>query len=389
MRKPRICLISHIYLERRHRSKLSYLAQDVELDLVSPDRFESPYGLQRADFAGIADYRVRVYPCWFPLGVRTSTRWLLASHDLGLRASPPDILHVENEVHSLSLLQAVLYQRHYAPRARVVVSVWANQRLRGAIGFGLNLLARLLRPGIDAYISGNTDGKALLIESGVLPERIAVFPLVGVDTDHYRPVSAEERARLRKQLGIPLDAFVIGYVGRFVNDKGLPDLLAALEFLRSEPDGVSTRLLCVGNGPLKPSLHRRAPEVIVASPGGGKVLPYYQVLDVIVLPSRTMPNWKEQFGRALVEAMACGVPVVGSSSGAIPEVIGEGGKVFPEGNVAEMQTILLQLRHSEAVRRQLGERGLRRVHDLYSEQQIARQTYDVYCKAAGPGARRS
>ena len=51
-------------------------------------------------------------------------------------------------------------------------------------------------------------------------------------------------------------------------------------------------------------------------------------LHALVLPSRTTPRWKEQFGRVLIEAMACGVPPVGSDSGEIPHVIDDAGLVF-------------------------------------------------------------
>ena len=59
---------------------------------------------------------------------------------------------------------------------------------------------------------------------------------------------------------------------------------------------------------------------------------FYRTLNVLVLPSLSRPNWVEQFGRVLTEAMACGVPVIGSRSGEIPWVIGDAGRVFPEGD---------------------------------------------------------
>ena len=66
-------------------------------------------------------------------------------------------------------------------------------------------------------------------------------------------------------------------------------------------------------------------------------------MSMLVLPSRTTPTWKEQFGRVLVEAMAAGVPVIGSSSGAIPEVIGDAGDVVPEGDAGELASRITRL----------------------------------------------
>ncbi len=57
---------------------------------------------------------------------------------------------------------------------------------------------------------------------------------------------------------------------------------------------------------------------------------FMNAIDVFVLPSRTTPRWKEQFGRVIIEAQACGTPVIGSDSGAIPEVVGKGGWIVPE-----------------------------------------------------------
>ena len=94
----------------------------------------------------------------------------------------------------------------------------------------------------------------------------------------------------------------------------------------------------------------------------------YAQLDVLVLPSRTTPTWKEQFGRVIVEALWCGVPVVGSDSGEIPwliELTG-GGLVFPEGDRDRLAEQLEKLREEPALRRQLAETGRLAVEGLFS-----------------------
>jgi quercetin dioxygenase-like cupin family protein len=90
-------------------------------------------------------------------------------------------------------------------------------------------------------------------------------------------------------------------------------------------------------------------------------------LDALVLPSLTRPNWKEQFGRVLVEAMACGVPVVGSDSGEIPRVIGQAGLSFPEGDAGALRASLAELMGSERRRAELGARGRIRVLEFISD----------------------
>ena len=377
LRKLRVSLIGHAYLEKRTRSKLSYMAKSVNLRLLSPDQFPFPYGIYCANFSEKMGYQVQVYPCRFPAGVRTSTRWILATHDLGFRCFQPDIIHVENEAHSFILLQALIYRRLYAPNAKVVVFVWANQFLNGMKRWVLNPISRFLRPWIDCYIAGSSEAKKLLIESGVSSDRISVFPLVGLDVNYYMPVSPDDRIRMRTDMGIAPQEFVVGYVGRFVKDKGLIDLLKAFQLLLENEEGA--RLLCVGDGPLKKDLLALQPAVVIASPGGSsEVLPYYQIMDVLVLPSRTMPHWKEQFGMVLVEAMACGVPVIGSSSGAIPEVIGDAGLVFREGDEQELARHLQSLRKLLTFRYRLSELGKHRAIEQYSAEQIASRTLAVY-----------
>jgi glycosyltransferase involved in cell wall biosynthesis len=118
----------------------------------------------------------------------------------------------------------------------------------------------------------------------------------------------------------------------------------------------------------------------------------YASFDVLVLPSRTTDTWVEQFGRVLVEAMWCGVPVVGSDSGEIPWVIGStaGGLVFPEGDVGALREALVRLRDSAALCRELAERGAERVRAQFSVEAVARQLDLALCEAvaAAPKAAR-
>jgi glycosyltransferase involved in cell wall biosynthesis len=105
---------------------------------------------------------------------------------------------------------------------------------------------------------------------------------------------------------------------------------------------------------------------------------FYAGLDLYVQPSLTRTNWKEQFGRVLIEAMACQVPVIGSDSGEIPHVLGDAGLVFPEGNAAALRAQIETLRSDPSRRAQVGARGRRRVLDNYTQEIIASRTYAFY-----------
>jgi glycosyltransferase involved in cell wall biosynthesis len=173
--------------------------------------------------------------------------------------------------------------------------------------------------------------------------------------------------------GLKNGTFTVGFAGRLVEEKGIWDLVEAMK-------GVSdARLLLVGNGPLAGDLRK------VGLPGDRMELrtdmthermpEAYGELDVLVLPSRTTPTWAEQFGRVLVEAMWCGVPVVGSDSGEIPWVIKTtgGGVVFEEGDVEGLRRALLRLRDQPAERMALAKTGRAAVENEFSVRAAARE----------------
>jgi glycosyltransferase involved in cell wall biosynthesis len=105
---------------------------------------------------------------------------------------------------------------------------------------------------------------------------------------------------------------------------------------------------------------------------------YLNILDCLVLPSHTRPNWKEQFGRVLIEAMACEVPVIGSNSGEIPNVIGHAGLIFPEGNTQALRDCLQKLFEDKMIRMNLGRAGRIRAEKYFTQRKIAEDIVEVY-----------
>jgi glycosyltransferase involved in cell wall biosynthesis len=161
--------------------------------------------------------------------------------------------------------------------------------------------------------------------------------------------------------------FTIGYAGRLVESKGLMDLLGAVRSL----DG-PVELLLIGNGELRTQLEGQpipgSSVRVLDELTHDQMARGYAQLDVLVLPSRTTRGWKEQFGRVIVEALWCGVPVVGSDSGEIPwliELTG-GGLVFPEGDRHALAAALTGLRETPALREQFASTGRAAVERLFS-----------------------
>ena len=198
-----------------------------------------------------------------------------------------------------------------------------------------------------------------------------------VDTQLFRPL---DRAECRRLLGWPQDVFIAGYVGRMVERKGITDLLDAAAMCASE-----IKVAFVGNGPMDGVIGERGQSSelqhrVLALPEKPLVeLPaVMNALDVMVLPSRTVPTWKEQFGRVIIESHACGVPVIGSDSGAIPEVVENGGIIFHEGNIAELACALNAMHRDVGLRDSMGRIGFRQVTDHYTWQCVAERMADIY-----------
>jgi phosphatidyl-myo-inositol dimannoside synthase len=224
----------------------------------------------------------------------------------------------------------------------------------------------------SAWIAHGEMVREAMLERGYLQERGEVIP-VGVDIELFRSAPAG-RDRVRAALGWNTsDENVVGYLGRFVEEKGLRLLAAALDQLRG-----SWRALIVGGGPLESWLrgwaaHHGDRVKVVTGVAHDRVPSYLNAMDVLCAPSQTTPAWKEQLGRMLIEAFACGVPVIASDSGEIPFVVGDAGVVLPEGDVAAWSTAIERLLGSPEARQDLSARGLARVHERFAWNVVARR----------------
>lgn len=224
---------------------------------------------------------------------------------------------------------------------------------------------------------GQTIAETLGTRPGYRDRPYRIFP-VGVDLGHFQPQS-EAGAALRKSLGWEVDgAPVVGYLGRFTPEKGLPLLQRMLDGL-----AVPWRALFVGTGPLEPSLrawacaHGERVRICTAV-RHAEVPRYLNAMDVLCAPSQTTPRWREQFGRMLIEAFACGVPVIGSDSGEVPHVIGNAGIIVGEQDEAGWRRALAELFESPGRRGELAARGLERAREHYAWPIIARQYLDFF-----------
>jgi glycosyltransferase involved in cell wall biosynthesis len=286
-----------------------------------------------------------------------------------LRDFRPDIIHAEEEPDSLPALQIAVARRLFAPHARLLFYTWQN--LDRPLKWYVRTIMQTALHASDGMLCANTEAHVLLRQHGY-QKPSEILPAIGVDTRVFSPGEP-----------LPRDFFTLAFVGRLVVEKGLDTLIDAVEQLTHSGEHVPVRLLIIGDGPYRSEIVQYAKKLgdsvqFVAAMPPAQIAQQLRQLDALVLPSRTTSVWKEQFGRVLIEAMACGVPVIGSDSGAIPEVVGEAGLIFPEGDARALADCLRRLIDSPELRAELVRRGTARVQAHYTQERIAQRTLEFY-----------
>ena len=371
----RVLIISHNYVHQAPRAKLRALGAlpDVDLSVIVPKQWRfQPQGWVRALASEEPEYRL------FTLSTLITGKEGLCVY-VGLwkklREIRPDIIHIEHGTASLSLAQILLLGQLGGLKIKTVFFTWVNRNYQ--LKFPLNIAEQYNIGRSDGAIAGNRDAFDVLGNRG-FNKLITVLPLWGIDVSLY---SSRDSNAIRQSLGIIDEKFVVGYVGRLVRAKGLLYLIKALAQVPN------SALLIAGNGPLREEMAMLAQNLGVDVKFAGviphtQVVGYMNAMDVMVLPSLTTPSYdptfKEQFGHVLIEAMACKTPVIGSDSGEIPNVIGEAGLVFHEGDVDDLTEKLQLLMDNPSLRAELAAKGRQRVLEKYTHQRIAQETYQVY-----------
>ncbi len=361
----RILIVSHAYVVGVNQGKLNAIAQtgNVEIALLAPSNWkalewnrliplETPYP------------NIRIYsaPVLFSGrgGAHIYAPWKLWQV---LNDFCPDIIQVEEEVFSLCTFELAIWSRFTGKP--LAIFGWEN------IERQLPLLRRLTCQFVlntaRLILCGNQDGANIMRRWGYTGE-LEVMPQMGVDPEFFAPCQHETGKRDRP--------FQIGFFGRLAYGKGIDLILVAARQLRAQ--GCNFRILICGTGASEAELNQVAEEQGVADwviwQGAVRHEQAPEAIaqfDVLVLPSRTTPEWKEQFGHVLIEAMAMGVPVVGSSSGEIPHAIGREDLVFQEEDASELAAILKRMMQEPSWRQELRNYGLERVNQMYTHQSIA------------------
>ncbi|NUO34133.1 MAG: glycosyltransferase, partial [Dermatophilaceae bacterium] len=262
---------------------------------------------------------------------------------------PVDVIDIHEEPYSLATAEVLALR--WLRRRRAPYLVYSAQNLDKRHPLPFRWLERaVLRHAGGVHVCNDAAGR--IVERKGFPGRARTIDL-GTDLTLFTPSPT--------YAGSPDEAPVVGFVGRLEAPKGAEVLLRAVS-LQGD-----LRCRLAGDGPDRHRLEELAESLDVTDRVEfmGALAPaqlpgFYRSLDVLAVPSLTTPSWVEQFGRVALEAMACGVPVVVSDSGALPEVVGDAALVVPEGDAAALAKAVAEVVGDPDVAGHLQKAGLAR-----------------------------
>lgn len=283
------------------------------------------------------------------------------------RSFKPDIVHVEEEYYSVALFQALFLKGFFQSNSKCIFFTWQNIEKKYPPPF--SNIEKYIFNRADGAIAGNQEALEILRKKG-FAKPLIVIPQFGVASLFFNGKAEKSTTEI----------FQIGYAGRIEQSKGIETLLTAVSKLDFEYD-----LQIIGDGSFKNNLVKISKHLgiqervkIISNVAHRDMPKYLNQLDVLVLPSKTTDSWKEQFGRVLIEAMGCGVPVIGSNSGAIPEVISDAGLIFNENSPEDLKEKITTIADDINLWKHLSAKGRERVLKNYTTAAIAEETLKFY-----------
>lgn len=376
MKAIKVLLIAHscqVRHEGQQKAQRLGRLEGIDLRVIVPDRWFE-YGKWRdTQWPDEPSYSFQQEPVRWPW--TGPSQWYLHYYPKlarTMRSFRPDVIDIWEEPWGLVSVHTCWLRRRVLPSAKVISETEAN--IDRQHPFPFSRFRRYTLKEADFAVSRNREGVDVLRTNGYSGDARVVGN--GVDASLFRPM---DREACKRALG--LTGFVAGYVGRLIEAKGLMDIIEAVAI--APP---SIKVLFIGSGDFQKELERRALDLGVAervhflAPRPMHQLPeVMNALDTLLLVSRTTRTWKEQFGRVIIEAHGCETPVIGSDSGGIPEVVGEGGIIVPEQDPTRLAEALTNLFLNPDLARSLGQRGRRQVEDRYTWERLAEQMRDIYC----------
>lgn len=363
MKKPKILFVSHSCTWEAYRRLPEELAKlGVDLTLLVPsnwfERSNKPAnGYRLMEWHTI--FAPHIYRFFFFPPVL-----------LEILRINPDIIFLDEEPGSLVALQGLIWAK--LTGAKLCFRSCENIYRFGR--FPLNLIEKIVLKNSKHAVCMNPQVELVLKKKNFA----GITKTIGLGLDK-KDFFKKDSFVLRKKLG--LNGFVIGFAGRLSEEKNVELLLRATAGLNFE------YTLLIDNyfeGNYRQRLDAVAKElgvnknIVYFDANFAEIADYINCMDVLVLPSKTTPRWMEQFGRVLIEAMACEVPVIGSNSGSIPWVIGDAGLIFDERSKKELAQKIDLIHSDKKLRKQLVEKGVKRVEGNFLNNILAKEFFDFF-----------
>jgi len=292
-----------------------------------------------------------------------------------LKSAKPTAIYMHHEPYGLATLQVYLANRL---ATNVPIGFYAAQNIAKVYPPPFRWSEHYVFRG-SSFAFPVTQGALDVLRAKGYVGKADILPLP-LDLEVYRSRPKWAAAK-RSELGIGPDEFVVGYLGRLVEEKGLRSLLLATAMLRAA-NPKPWRCVLVGSGPYETELRAVAADlginervIFVGFVPHEEAPGWFSLFDLFVLPSETRPKWKEQFGRVVVEANACGTAVIGTDSGEIANVVKStgGGLIVPEGDSATLSQTILALMGDPIHMQELARQGIRSAREQYDQRCLAQR----------------
>lgn len=377
----KVAIVSHSYLEVENQKNILALDEFCEVLCILP-RKGAVLIFPEVEFK--ADTAIRhIFAAYYPFQ-QSKGQYLLLSPTLGLRHFRPDIINVEYNPWSLLFFQVLLYRRIYSPQSKLVCTIKKNTFSygHGIIGRTKRWLAQFGVRQVDHVIAASKMVSNLCESEFSMPARkISMCHHLGVDISLFNPIIKRTQECIDVEKPI-----IVGYCGRFDAEKGLKDLVEAIRLVRQTLNKtVVLRLMGRGayNDFLDDYLLNEARKVdwleLLPPVPHSEVANFLRVLDIFVLPARILQDHQEHDAHAMIEAMACGVACIGTKSGIIPEILGNGAgwlvnPQHPE-NLCEALRFLI---NSVEERRIIALRGREKAVKEFDLRVVAKRKSDIF-----------
>jgi glycosyltransferase involved in cell wall biosynthesis len=348
--RRRLLAVSHpAVVSVNQETYLELIGRGWDVTVVVPARWRGEYSSALAEPQVLEGMLGSLHPIPVLLPGRPQRHLYLARCAALIKRLRPQVAFLEAESYSLAASQWGFALQRLGVPFGVQCAENLDRRLPAPVRL---MRSRVLREA--AFVAARSDSAARLARAWGTQGEVELVPHAVPAWEHV-PTGTAERP------------FTVGYAGRLVESKGLFDLLEAVRTLKGPVE-----LLLIGDGELRSQLEGQpipgSQVRVIDDLSHAEMASGYAQLDVLVLPSHTTPTWKEQFGRVIVEALWCGVPVVGSDSGEIPWLIGltGGGLIFPEGESSLLADRLAKLRENPELRHRLAGAGRAAVERLFT-----------------------